>query len=60
MTVLSYGSSTWQDFLNAYNSNTVVYCRASSNSDPAIGNQGRMAFMAYIGGSPTSPTEVEF
>lgn len=60
MTILSYGSSTWQDFINAYNSNTIVYCRASSNSNPATGNQGRMAFMAYIGGSPTDPTDVEF
>lgn len=60
MTILSYGSSTWQDFINAYNSNTIVYCRASSNSNPATGNQSRMAFMAYLGGSPTNPTEVEF
>jgi hypothetical protein len=58
MTVLSYGSSTWQDFIDAYNSNTIVYCRASSNSNPATGNQTRMAFMAYVNSTP--PTNVEF
>jgi len=58
MVVLSYGISTWNDFINAYNSNVIVYCRASSNSNPATGAQTRMAFMAYINASP--PTEVEF
>jgi hypothetical protein len=37
MSLLSYGNSTWQDFITAYNSNSVVYCRASSNSNPATG-----------------------
>ena len=59
MVVLSYGSSTWQDFLDAYNDNRVVYCRASSNSNPASGSQTRLAFMAYVNNA-TSPTEVEF
>ena len=58
MTVLSYGSSTWDDFIAAYNSNTIVYCRASSNSNPATGNQTRMAFMAYV--NANLPTNVEF
>jgi hypothetical protein len=35
MVVLSYGSSTWNDFETAYNNNAVVYCKASSNSNPA-------------------------
>ena len=60
MTILSYGSSTWQDFLAAYNANKVVYCRASSNANPATGTQGRMAFMAYVNLSGTTPTSVEF
>ena len=61
MTVLSYGHSTWQDFLDAYNSNTIVYCRASSNSNPGTGTQGRMAFMAYLSlNSSGNPTSVEF
>ena len=59
MTVLSYGNSTWQDFLDAYSTNTIVYCRASSNSNPASGSQTRMAFMAYVNNA-TNPTNVEF
>lgn len=61
MTILSYGHSTWQDFMDAYTDNKVVYCRASSNLNPASGAQSRMAFMAYIGGTnQASPTNVEF
>lgn len=60
MAILSYGHSTWQDFLAAYNADKVVYCRASSNANPATGTQGRMAFMAYVGFSGTTPTSVEF
>lgn len=59
MVVLSYGTSTWQDFINAYNDNAVVYCRASSNVDPSSGSQTRLAFMAYVSNA-TSPTSVEF
>lgn len=60
MTILRYGSSTWNDFLTAYQSNHVVYCRASSNSNPASGAQLRLAFMAYVAGNDVTPTEVEF
>lgn len=59
MVILSYGRSTWQDFLNAYKNNIVVYCRASSESNPASGSQTRMAFMAYVNNAAT-PTKVEF
>ena len=59
MVILSYGNSTWTEFENAYNNNVIVYCRASSNSNPASGSQTRMAFMAYVNNS-TTPTEVEF
>lgn len=59
MTILSYGHSTYNDFLTAYQSNHVVYCRASSNTNPGTGSQNRMAFMAYIN-NETTPTEVEF
>lgn len=59
MTILSYGSSTWQNFIDAYNAKKVVYCRASSNSNPASGSQTRLAFMAYVNNA-TTPTEVEF
>jgi hypothetical protein len=56
---LSYGSSTWNDFINAYNKNKVVYCRASSNANPATGSQTRLAFLAYVNAA-TNPTEAEF
>lgn len=59
MTMLSYGSSTWAEFIAAYKSNTIVYCRASSNSNPASGSQTRLAFMAYVNNA-ANPTNVEF
>jgi hypothetical protein len=59
MVILSYGNSTWAEFEAAYNNNVIVYCRASSNSNPASGSQTRMAFMAYVNNA-TTPTEVEF
>lgn len=59
LSILSYGNSTWNDFINAYNNNSIVYCRASSNSNPATGSQTRLAFMAYVNNA-TNPTEVEF
>lgn len=59
MVILSYGSSTWNDFISAYNANKVVYCRASSNANPATGSQTRLAFMAYVNNA-TTPTSVEF
>ena len=59
MTILSYGHSTWTDFINAYSTNTIVYCRASSNSNPASGSQTRLGFMAYVNNAD-NPTEVEF
>lgn len=59
MEILSYGSSTWADFLAAYNAKKVVYCRASSNSNPATGSQTRLAFMAYVYPAD-NPSSVEF
>lgn len=59
MTILAYGKSTWADFIACYNTKSVVYCRASSNSNPATGSQTRMAFMAYVN-NETNPTNVEF
>ena len=59
MTILSYGNSTWADFIAAYTTQRVVYCRASSNSNPATGTQTRLAFMAYVNNAQ-DPTEVEF
>ena len=59
MVVLAYGKSTWADFLAAYKNNAIVYCRASSGSNPASGSQTRLAFMAYVNNAE-NPTEVEF
>ena len=59
MEILSYGISTWNDFITAYNAKKVVYCRASSNTNPSTGTQNRLAFMAYVNDA-SSPTEVEF
>lgn len=59
MTILSYGTSTWAEFMAAYSTNTIVYCRASSNANPASGSKTRMAFMAYVN-NETAPTNVEF
>lgn len=57
---MSYGESdAWAKFIAAYNAGGIVYCRASSNSNPATGTQGRKAFMAYVN-NETNPTEVEF
>ena len=59
LVLLSYGTSTWTDFINAYTTNSIVYCRASSNSNPASGSKTRLAFMAYVN-NETNPTNVEF
>ena len=59
MVILSYGHSTWQDFINAYKNHVIVYCRASSQSNPGYGSQTRMAFMAFVNNAE-NPTEVEF
>ena len=59
MTILSYGNSTWADFIAAYRENSIVYCRASISTDPSAGSQVRMAAMAYVN-HPTVPTSVDF
>lgn len=57
---MSYGeSNAWTKFINAYNAGSIVYCRASSNSNPGSGSQTRKAFMAYVNNA-ASPTNVEF
>lgn len=57
---MSYGeSSAWAKFIAAYNAGSIVYCRASSNANPATGSQTRKAFMAYVNNAE-SPTSVEF
>lgn len=57
---MSYGeSNAWAKFIDAYRGHKIVYCRASSNSNPATGTQGRKAFMAYVNNAE-NPTEAEF
>ena len=57
---MSYGeSNAWAKFIAAYNAGSIVYCRASSNSNPASGSQTRKAFMAYVNNAE-NPTNVEF
>ena len=57
---MSYGeSNAWAKFIAAYQAKCIVYCRASSNSDPASGSQTRKAFMAYVNNAE-NPTQVEF
>ena len=57
---MSYGeSNAWAKFIAAYQGHKIVYCRASSNSNPATGSQTRKAFMAYVNNAD-NPTEVEF
>ena len=59
MYIASYGSSTYAEVLAAYQANKVVYCRASSNTDPAANEKKRLAFLAYVN-NQTVPTEFEF
>lgn len=57
---MSYGeANSWAKFIAAYNAGSIVYCRASSNSNPATGSQTRKAFMAFVNNA-TNPTEAEF
>lgn len=57
---MSYGeANAWAKFIAAYNAKCIVYCRASSNANPATGSQTRKAFMAYVNNA-TNPTQVEF
>ena len=59
MTIAAYGKTTYAEILSAYQANNIIYCRASSNSNPGSGNQLRMAFLAYVN-NETTPTEFEF
>lgn len=59
MFLAAYGKSTYAEVLAAYKNNRIVYCRAGTGSNPATGNQLRMAFLAYVN-NETTPTEFEF
>ena len=58
--IMEYGeANAWAKFIDAYSKNKIVYCRASSNANPATGSQTRLAFMAYVS-NEANPTNVEF
>ena len=59
MFLAAYGKSTYDEVLDAYKNNRIVYCRAGTGSNPATGNQLRLAFLAYVN-NETTPTEFEF
>ena len=59
MYIASYGNTTYAEVLEAYQARKIVYCRASTNSNPGTGNQLRLAFLAYVN-DPIAPTEFEF
>lgn len=59
MFLAAYGKSTYDQVLAAYQQNRIVYCRCGTGSNPATGNQLRMAFLAYVN-NETTPTEFEF
>lgn len=59
MVIARYGVSTYNEVLDAYKKGWIIYARASSNSNPASGNQLRLAFLAYVN-DMTTPTEFEF
>lgn len=59
MFLAAYGKSTYDEVLDAYKNNRMVYCRAGTGSNPATGNQLRLAFLAYVN-NETTPTEFEF
>lgn len=55
----AYGKSTYAEVLEAYQKNEIVYARAGTGSNPATGNQLRLAFLAYVNNEAT-PTSFEF
>lgn len=59
MVIARYGVSTYAEVLDAYKKGWIIYTRASSNSNPATGNQLRLGFLAYVN-DMTTPTEFEF
>ena len=59
MFIASYGNTTYEQCLAAYQAKEIIYCRASSNNNPASGSQNRMAFLAYVDNMDT-PTSFEF
>ena len=59
MFIAKYGITTYQEVLDAYTKGHIVYCRCGTGSNPASGNQLRLAFLAYVQ-AENNPTEFEF
>lgn len=59
MFIAKYGITTYAEVLDAYSKGHIVYCRASTGSNPASGSQVRLAFLAYVQ-AENNPTEFEF
>jgi len=55
LVILEYGTSTWQEAIDAVNANKVVYCKVSAGHD----GTWRYAFLAYVN-NRTSPYNLEF
>ena len=56
MVTLEYWTSTWAEFLEAYNAKSIVYCKVWSSNPQWY----RMAFLAYVAYSNWEPSEAEF
>jgi hypothetical protein len=54
-----YGTTTFADVLAAFKAQQILYCRASSQSDPSVGNKLRLGYLAYLN-DQNSPSEFEF
>ena len=54
-----YGTTTFAAVLAAFKAQQVLYCRASSQSDPSVGNKLRLGYLAYLN-DQNSPSEFEF
>ena len=60
LTTLTYGVSTFNDFLAAYRKNTIVYARAYTGDDPAeVTDTTRLAYLAYVNNG-TNPSMAFF
>lgn len=56
MVTLEYWTSTWAEFLEAYEAQSIVYCKVLSSSPQWY----RMAFLAYVAYQNWAPSEAEF
>ena len=60
LSIASYGNSTFDEVLDYYNRNVIVYCKAGSGSNPKTAPQTRMAFLAYVNINSSTQIVQEF